>query len=72
MLGLFIFLPLKKHRNGRTNKMQLIEEIEGGFSTWFWKNQRGEIVSPRYPSKEAAEKWYNLHNNWLESPAIIR
>jgi hypothetical protein len=48
--------------------MQLIEE--GG--QWFWKNCENEVVSPKFNTKDEANKWYNLHNNWLESPAILR
>ena len=51
--------------------MQLIEEIEGGFPTWFWKNHRGEVVSPRFNTKKQANEWYSLHDNWLERPAIL-
>ena len=53
--------------------MRLIKYThEDGQEEWFWINREEVTVSPRYPSKEAAEQWYNLHNNWLESPAIIR
>lgn len=48
--------------------MELIEE--GG--QWFWINYRKEVVSPKFDTEDEANKWYNLHNNWLESPAILR
>lgn len=48
--------------------MQLIEQE----SQWWWINHEGTVVSPQFGSKEQAENWYKLHNNWLESPAIIR
>ena len=48
--------------------MELKEE--GG--QWFWINYRKEVVSPNFDTKDEANKWYNLHNNWLESPAILR
>ena len=51
--------------------MQLIKEMEGGFPTWFWKNHKGEVVSPQFDSKARAEEWYGLHDNWLERPAIL-
>ena len=53
--------------------MRLIKYThEDGQEEWFWINREEVTVSPRYTSKEAAEQWYNLHNSWLESPAIIR
>ena len=47
--------------------MQLIEEA--GF--WYWKNDKGTTVSPQFDSRARAEEWYSLHDNWLESPAIL-
>ena len=68
MLVLFIFLLPKKLRNGRTNKMKLIEQ-EG---QWWWINHKGTVLSPKFGTKARAEEWYDLHDNWLERPAIIR
>ena len=48
--------------------MKLLEQ-EG---QWYWINHKGSVVSPKFGTKERADEWYNLHNNWLESPAIIR
>ena len=48
--------------------MELIEQ-EG---RWFWINHDKLTVSPSYPTRELAEEWYNLHDSWLERPAIIR
>ena len=52
--------------------MKLIETVGNGFTKWHWENHKGVMVSPYFSTKERAEEWYNLHNNWLESPAIIR
>jgi hypothetical protein len=53
--------------------MKLIKYThEDGQIEWFWINNKEVTVSPRYPTKELAEEWYSLHDNWLESPAIIR
>ena len=38
---------------------------------WFWINHKEVTVSPRFATKARAEEWYNLHDNWLERPAII-
>lgn len=47
--------------------MKLIEEA--GF--WYWKNDKDMTVSPKFGSKEQADEWYGLHDNWLERPAIL-
>lgn len=48
--------------------MQLIEQ-EG---QWWWINHEGAVLSPKFGSKALADEWYNLHDSWLERPAIIR
>ena len=48
--------------------MQLIEEA----GLWYWKNDKGMVVSPQFDSKALADEWYGLHDNWLERPAIIQ
>ena len=45
---------------------------EDGTDEWFWINHKEVTVSPRFDSKARAEEWYNLHDNWLERPAIIQ
>ena len=53
--------------------MKLIKYThDDGTQEWFWINHKEVTVSPRYPTKERAEEWYNLHDNWLERPAIIQ
>lgn len=48
--------------------MKLIEQ-EG---QWWWINHKGTVLSPKFGSKALAEEWYDLHDNWLERPAIIQ
>lgn len=53
--------------------MKLIKYThQDGQEEWFWINKEEVCVSPRYGNKQQAEQWYDLHTNWLESPAIIR
>jgi len=53
--------------------MKLVKyTYEDGQTQWFWINREEITISPKFDTKERAEDWYNLHNNWLESPAIIR
>ncbi len=52
--------------------MKLIKYThEDGQTEWFWINREEVTVSPRFATKARAEEWYNLHENWLESPAIL-
>ena len=52
--------------------MELKEVVGKGFKKYYWENDKGVMVSPYFGSKERAEEWYKLHDNWLERPAIIR
>jgi len=53
--------------------MRLIKYThEDGQEQWFWINHNEVTVSPRFDTKARAEEWYNLHDNWLERPAIIQ
>ena len=51
--------------------MKLKEVVGNGFTKWYWENYEGKVVSPQFATKERAKEWYNLHDNWLESPAIL-
>ena len=51
--------------------MRLKEVVGKGFKKYYWENHQGKMVSPYFGSKERAEEWYGLHENWLESPAIL-
>lgn len=52
--------------------MKLIETVGNGFTKWHWENHQGKMVSPYFATKERADEWYKLHDNWLERPAIIQ
>ena len=53
-------------------QMKLIQYThDDGQIEWFWINRKEVTVSPRFATKARAEEWYNLHDNWLERPAII-
>ena len=51
--------------------MELKEIIGKGFKKYYWENHEGKMVSPYFGSKDRAKEWYGLHENWLESPAIL-
>lgn len=51
--------------------MRLVEVVGKGFKKYYWENKEGKLVSPYFATKERAEEWYGLHENWLESPAIL-
>lgn len=46
--------------------MKLIITEENGFEEFYWNNDKGVTISPKFPKKTLALEWFSMHQEWME------
>lgn len=46
--------------------MKLVITEENGFEEFYWNNDKGVMISPKFRKKTLALEWFSIHEEWME------
>lgn len=46
--------------------MKLVITEENGFEEFYWNNDKGVTISPKFRKKTLALEWFSIHEEWME------